>query len=112
MNERRSLRQQNPYAPYDGWRIKRQKERRVFLGIAVVLVTAIALMMTLSRPKVLYAIYVNQRPWVYVRSEEEAKEIKDFVVKKKTEGKKKARLIEQVAIKQVPRKNREIDDRN
>lgn len=112
MNDRRSFRQQNPYAPYDGWRKKRRKERLYSLVVLAVLAVAAMLMMTLRRPKVLYAIYVNQRPWVYVRSENEAKEIKDVVLKKKTEGRKEARLVEQVTVKQVPKKNQEIDDRN
>ncbi len=109
-DDRRSFRQSNPYAPYDGWRRRRRRERLTSLFALVVLVAVVMLGMSFRRPKTLVAIYVNQKPWVYVKSEKEAKEVRDIVVKKKMAGKKHARLVEHVTIKVVPKKTQEIDD--
>lgn len=109
-DDRRSFRLSNPYAPYDGWRRRRRRERLTSLGIVLVLVAAVMLAMSFRRPKTLVAIYVNQKPWVYVKNETEAKEVRDVVVKKKIAGKKHARLVEHVVIKVVPKKTQEIDD--
>lgn len=106
MRDRHTVRIGNPYAPYDGWQRRRQRDR---MGTLVLVIILLPVIWFVRRPRTLYAIYVNQRPFVYVKSEKEAKEIKATALKKKTEGKERARVVEQLTIKEVDKKGKEID---
>lgn len=109
MRDRHTIRIGNPYAPYEGWRRRRQRDRQVALLGGVIFLFAFGIIWKLKQPKTLYAIYVNQRPWAYVKSHDEAKEVKDEALKRKVSGKKGARVIEHVSIREVDKKGKELD---